>query len=119
MQKNACDCENQSALQQICCMSALTSLCRRRLRVWVMGIQHLCRQSARSPLFLSQHKVPGNLLSPAVLTLKYILHHHDFFILTFSQVPSESWGRAEYKLYQKQSGQLRTSPSQATCLLSH
>lgn len=50
-------------------------------------------------LSLRQCKVPSSLLSPAVLTLWFVLHHHYFFILTpqlfpHSQVPSRSWGRA-------------------------
>lgn len=53
--------------------------------------------------------VPSSLLPPAVHTLKSVLHHHYFFIPTFL-TQSHSWGRAEYKLYQKESGHLRTSP---------
>lgn len=63
-------------------------------------------------LSVSKHNVPSSLLPPAVLTLKCVLHHHYFFNPYFpdSWVPSHSWSRAEYKVYWKESGHLRTCP---------
>lgn len=68
-----------------------------------MDAVSLRADAVTSPLSvsLSQHQ-----LAPTPKSL----HHHSFFFIP-TQAPSHSWDRAEYKLYQEESGHLRTSPS--------
>lgn len=70
--------------------------------------------STRSPQSVSQSAQSAKQLAPSCcahtqicLTSSLFFHPH----FPYSQVPSHSWGRTEYKLYQKESGHLRTSPS--------